>query len=404
MGIKWFFRMLACIPLLVASTASAWPVEIHGRSSTQFVWYNDVVTGDDQGDFAQYLNFSITNLDKNNKLSITGYGRVSQSIHGSDGLNGRLYFLYLDYRDLFDKIDLRVGRQFVNYAAGSAIVDGGLAELKNIGPVGFSVMGGRNVFFTLDGEGNGDEDLVFGAAAYLRGFKSTDAEISYFAKWDEDGVARDQLGASFKQYLFNSLKVYANARYDLATETLSEVLAGAKYYPTSTLVFTGEWYQSWPTFDNTSFYAVFAVDRYKEALVRADYMISDKISVNAGYNRQMYEHGDADVIEVGCRFRPLERLQVSLNYDYRDGEGGDLNGGMADVSYEVNKKLEVAGGIHYDVYERNRTTGRETARKYWAGGTYKINKDMSASVRVEDNVNEIYENDWQGRLAFNYNF
>ncbi len=117
MGIKWFFRMLACIPLLVASTA--WPAEIHGRSSTQFLWYNDIFTDEKQAEFAEYLNFSITKLDKDNKLSITGYGRASQAIHGSDGLNGRLYFLYLDYRDLYDKIDLRLGRQFVNYAAGT---------------------------------------------------------------------------------------------------------------------------------------------------------------------------------------------------------------------------------------------------------------------------------------------
>ena len=402
MGIKWFFRMVACIPLLLASTA--WPVEIHGRSSTQFLWFNDIFTGDDQAEFAQYLNLSLTKLDKDNKLSITGYGRVSGAIHGSEALNGRLYFLYLDYRDLYDKIDLRLGRQFVNYAAGSAIVDGGLVELKNIGPVAFSVMGGRNVFFSLNGEGTGAEDFVFGAAAYLRGVKGTDAEISYFVKWDEDGVARDQLGATFKHYLLNSIKVYANARYDLASDEFSEFLVGAKYYPTSSLVFTGEWYQSWPTFDNTSIYAVFAVDRYQEAVFRADYTINEKISVNAGYNWQNYKSGDADVIEIGCRIRPMERLQVSLNYDYRDGEGGDLNGGMADVSYEVNKKLELAGGIHYDVYERDRLTGRETASKYWGGGNYKINKDMSVAVRIEDNVNEFYNNDWQGRLAFNYNF
>ncbi|MBI5675102.1 MAG: hypothetical protein HZC48_04605 [Nitrospirae bacterium] len=402
MGIKWFFRMLACIPLLVASTA--WSVEIHGRSSTQFLWFNDIVTDEKQAEFTEYLNFSITQLDKDNKLSITGYGRVSQAIHGSERLNGRLYFLYLNYRDLYDKIDLRLGRQFVNYAAGTAIVDGGKAELKNIGPVAFSVMGGRNVFFNLNGEGTGSEDFVLGAAAYLVGLKSTDAEISYFVKWDEDGIARDQLGASFKQYLLNSIKVYANARFDLASESFSEALVGGKYYPSSALVFTGEWYQSYPNFDNTSIYAVFAVDRYEEAVFRADYTISDKISVNTEYNRQMYETGDADVFELGCRIRPLEHLQVSLNYDYRNGDGGNLNGGIAEVSYEASKKLELAGGIHYDVYERDRTTGRETARKYWTGGNYKINKDMSASVRIEDNVNATYENDWQGRLAFNYNF
>jgi hypothetical protein len=81
-----------------------------------------------------------------------------------------------------------------------------------------------------------------------------------------------------------------------------------------------------------------------------------------------------------------------------------LNGGSAEAIYEPIKPLELACGIHYDVYERDRATGQETARKYWAGGKYKINKAMSASIRVEDNVNRQYTSDWAGRAVFNYDF
>jgi len=49
-------------------------------------------------------------------------------------------------------------------------------------------------------------------------------------------------------------------------------------------------------------------------------------------------------------------------------------------------------------------TGDETARKYWFGSKFKINDKMSASVRVEDNVNARYKEDWSGRTAFNYDF
>jgi hypothetical protein len=95
---------------------------------------------------------------------------------------------------------------------------------------------------------------------------------------------------------------------------------------------------------------------------------------------------------------------VTLNYDHRNGYGGDLNGGIAEIAYEATKKLEVAGGVHFDVYERDKLTGEETARKYWLGSRYKINDKMSASVRVEDNVNARYKEDWTGRMAFNYDF
>ena len=120
MGIKWILRTLACIPLLTAT--SAWSAEVHGRSSTQFQWYNDVFTDKKVAEFGEYLNLSITKIDKAEKFSIQGYGRATQDVRNGQGLNGRLYYLYADYRDLFDKVDIRLGRQFVNYAAGSALI------------------------------------------------------------------------------------------------------------------------------------------------------------------------------------------------------------------------------------------------------------------------------------------
>jgi hypothetical protein len=403
MALTRMFCLLTGVIMLFSSSA-AWSAEIHGRSSTQFTWFTDIFTEKKQAEFGESLSLSISKLDKDNKLTFQGYGRMTQDIRNGEGLNGRLYYLYGDYSNLFDKVDIRVGRQFVNSAAGTALIDGGKIDLKNVGPVAFSIMGGRNVFFNLDGEATSYRDFAFGASAYLNGFRNTDAEISYFMKLDNDGVARDQVGASFKQYLFNSLKVYGNTRLDIPSETFSEVLAGVKYYPRADLVLTAEWYQSYPIFDATSIYSVFAVSRYQEGVFRADYTINDKISVNAGYSRQDFEGADADVIELGCRIRPIEHLMVTLNYDHRNGYGGDLNGGIAEIAYEATKKLEVAGGVHFDVYERDKLTGEETARKYWLGSRYKINDKMSASVRVEDNVNARYKEDWTGRMAFNYDF
>ncbi len=405
MALKRMFCLLTGIGMLFSSGV-AWSAEVHGRSSTQYQWFTDYLTGNKQAELGEYLSLSVTKIDPEGKLSIQGYGRGSQDILNGQGLNGRLYFLYADYSNLFDKADIRLGRQFVNYAAGSALIDGGKIDLKNVGPVAFSVMGGRNVIFNLDGEASTSHDYVWGISANLAGFKSTNAELSYFMKLDDAGVARDQIGGTFNQYLLNSLKVYTNARFDMTSEVFSEVLAGVKYYPSSDLVFTGEWYQSYPIFDNSSIYSVFAVGRYQEGVFRADYTINDMASVNAGYTRQIYgdEGGDTDVYAIGTTLRPIEKVQVDLTYDYQLGYGGKLNGGALEVSYTPIAPLELAGGIHYDTYERDRATGLETARKYWLGTKYKLNKSMTASVRVEDNVNQQYKSDWAGRAVFNYDF
>ncbi|MEI6703322.1 MAG: hypothetical protein WCL71_07265 [Deltaproteobacteria bacterium] len=402
MALKRLFCLLTCLSLLF-TTSVAWSAEVHGRSSTQYQWFTDYLTGNKQGEFGEYLSLSVTKLDAAGKLSLSGYGRLTQDVINGQGLNGRLYYLYGDYS--IDKADFRLGRQFVNYAAGSALVDGLKIDLKNVGPVAFSFMGGRNVIFNLDAEASSNKNYVWGLAANLVGYKNTDLELSYFMKLDEAGIARDQIGFSAKQYLLNSLKVYNNLRFDMTSERLSEGLIGLKYYPTADLVLTAEAFLSNPIFDNSSIYSVFAVNRYEEYVIRADYNINNMISVNAGYTNQVYGEGaDTNVYAIGTRIRPIEKVQINLNYDYQIGYGGKLNGGALEIAYEPIKPLEVAGGIHFDMYERDRATGRETARKYWLGGKYKINKSMAASVRVEDNVNQQYKSDWAGRAAFNYDF
>lgn len=404
MGIKWVTSVGLGLCLLTPAV-SAWSAEIHGRSSTQFLSFNNELLEDKrQNELAEYLRLSITNIDKAGKFSIHGYGRGSQDLSAGEGLNGRLYYLYGEYRDLFDKVDVRAGRQFVNLSAGSAIIDGAQLELKNVGPVAFSVLGGRDVVYSLNGEGSHRKDLVLGMSAYLAGFSKTDFEVSWLRKWDDSDIARDVLGATFKQYLFNNIRVYSNVRYDLASETFNEVLAGATYYPTSNLILTAEYYQSYPTFDTTSIYSVFAVNRYAEGVFRADYTINDMIALNAGYNRQSYgDGGNADVYHVGTVVRPLEALRLSLEYDKRQGYYGDLDGFIFDASYDY-KAAEIGGGISYDTYERDALTGDEIARRYWLGAKYKLAKNMAVSGRIQDDVNARYSENVSGRVTFDYDF
>ncbi len=403
MGIKWVTRMCLLVSLLVSSTA--WSAEIHGNSSTQFLWYNNELVDQRQFDVAEYLRLGITNIDKAGKFSIYGYGRLSQDFTNGEGGAGRLYYLYGEYRDLFDKADIRVGRQFVNVAAGSAVIDGLQLDIKNVGPVGFSLFCGRDVILGLNGELGYSWNTDLGMSAYLTGFKQTDAEVSWFRKWDHGNVARDILGLSAKQYLLNNLKLYGNAKYDLTAEVFNEVQAGLKYFPTSSLVLTGEYYQSYATFDTTSIYSVFAVNEYAEGLFRVDYTFNDMISVNAGYNRQGYGEGAAaNVYHVGLGVRPIEPLKVNVEYDNRTGYYGNTNGVIIDADYEINKKANIAGGFTYDAYQRDALTHDEIARRYWLGGKYKLTNSFAVSGRIQTDVNAQYRHNTSGRIAFDYNF
>jgi hypothetical protein len=393
---------------MVYTVSSASAVEVSGRSSTQLLWYNDIVDGSKQMDLAEYLRISMTGIDDKGKVSLQGYGRLVWDIkdvkEGEDRVQERLYYLYADIKDVLPDTDVRLGRQFINLSAGTALIDGLQAEIKNVGPVGFTVMGGRDIKFGEEGQLT-SHAYALGVATYLTGLKTTDLDISYFRAYDYSEVVRDIVGASFKQYVANSVKLYANARYDLTAEVFNEILGGVKFFPTLDLMLTAEYYESYPTFDTTSIYSVFAVNKYKEALIFADYTVLQNLDLSAGYTHEIFGDGEAaNLYEVGVRYRPAVNLTIGLFHDGRSGYGGDLDGYRVYVEYSRLAKWKAAAGVDYDSYQRDNMTGDETAKRYWAAGRYMFTKVMSASVRVEDNVNVNYSSDVQGRATFDYDF
>lgn len=384
MGLKRLSTALAALLLFSAGTALG--AEISGRSSTQLLWYNDDFTEDRVFEAAQYLRLNVTKVDKDNKLSFFFYGRGAQTIGEEHDATGRVYYLYADYRDLADKADIRFGRQFASNASGSVIIDGLKVDLKNIGPVGASAFVGRDVVFGLTGELGNTWNTDLGVSAYLTGIKNTDAEISWLRKWYQSEVARDIIGGSFKQNLLNSVKLYGNTKYDLFSEAFIESLIGAKVYPTSNLVFTGEFYSSYPIFDATSIYSIFAVDKYQEALVRADYTVSEMLTVYGGYNHQWFDGETGNVYQIGTTVTPISDLRINLEGDSRTGYSDNMYGFLADVDFRITKSAQIACGMAYDVYDRETITEDEIARRYWCGGKYKFAKNMALSGRVQNEI------------------
>ena len=400
-------RIFIALLLLIAglgAAQSAAALDVHGRSSTQYIWYNDIEDGSQQAQLAEYLSFSMNGIDSANKLSMQGYGRLNYDLKNGGDVQSRLYYLFADYKGLADRVDVRLGRQFVNLSAGSALIDGIQADIKNMGWIGVTLLGGRDVLFS-------EQDTMTshfysgGVAMYLVGVKKTDLDVSYYRAYDHSDVTRDILGLNFNQYLLDSVKFYANARYDLTAEVFNEALAGVKYFPKLDMMLTAEYYESYPTFDTTSIFSVFAVNKYQEGVLKADYTALAWLDLSGGVIRETYgDGGDATVYEVGFRMRPSHQLTVGIFYDNRIGYGGDLNGFKTYAEYSDLKKLKVAAGIDYDVYQRDDMTGDEIARRYWAATRYNFTKKMSASLRVEDNVNANYSKDVRGRATFDVDF
>lgn len=398
----WVLLMvLVCVPLLSHAA------DVKVTSSTQYLWYQDLLAVDKEKSFqdvAQYLRVNVTNVDKEGKFNLYAYGRASKQVNTSEDLDGRLYYFFVDYRDAFkDHLDVRAGRTYVNAAAISGTIDGVHLDVKNLGPVGITLFGGRHVIFEEKRETGTRGDAITGMSVYLNTIRNTHIEVSYGRKYADTDVARENVGLDFSTTPFARTNFYARVKYDIPSETYNEVLFGAKISPLKDLVLRGEYYQSYPTFDIASIYSIFAVDEYKEKSIAAEYQITDNYRISAKYAREDFgDNENANVYQVGLLARPIKDLTLNAIYEARNGYAGQLSGIRLYGEYKI-AKAAIMAGIDYDDFRRE--ASREGfAKKYWAGLNYAFSKMINAYVRVENNINFEYNNSYQGYAAVQINY
>ena len=410
---RWFFFALVILVsnLLPSAIVQADPVNV--KTSTQLLW-GDGLLGDSQAIVAQYLRFSYNPEGKN--FAMAGYGRLWKDLASgevrSTDFEGRLYYLYLDYRPV-ENVALRLGRQFTNFTAGTSIMDGASVNVHNLGIFGITLAGGRDVRYSLDSEFSRNGNYFMGIDLHLENVRSTQLGISYVRRYDTSDLAREELGMNFR-YFFKQLSPYAELRYDTMSSVFDEATVGVDLFPISNLMIKAEFYHMYPTFDATSIYSVFAVDKYREYLIRADYSVSDQLTVFASYTNQDYDEGDdANVYSIGAKVYPIKNLSLNAAFNYRkgysgyDGLTGDTDGKLYGFEvygdYKVMKQLIVFAGVQYDTYNRPELDGNNYATRYWGGGKWLVNKNISLNARLENNVNENFDHRILGRFTLDWN-
>lgn len=396
--------LLAALLVLLAGLPGARAASLSGRASSQALWFGDE-SDRDHFVLAQYLRFAAQKLDAGNALSATGYGRVWGDVQQGGGVESRLYYLYFDRKKVLPETDLRIGRQFFFVSAGSAIVDGARVDARPFGPVALTVVGGRHVLFGETGEDTRKGDAAGAVQIGLTNIPDGSADISYFLSYDESELAREGLGLSANKRFGKYGEAYTQLRFDLLSEVWSEILAGARtaYFPK--LVLAAEYFRSIPVFDASSIYAVFAVERFQEVMLRADYAVAPRVTLRGEYRNESYGAGDtANAGEAGVILRPRDGASLYAAGIWRNGTGGKLVGFELSGDMVYRKDYLFSAGVQHDVYRRDLMTGDESASRFWVGGQMKIRKNLSASARFEDNVNENFDNDVRARLALNVDF
>jgi hypothetical protein len=396
-----------CVPL----HALAATVEM--TSSTQYLWYPDFLSDDeDQRDIAQYLRVRASFGEKEN-LRVTGYGRIVGQLGTTlenrpelaDDLNGRLYYLFLDYRDVVPgRLDLRLGRTFVGTAAIPALVDGLQARGRDLAfkGLGASVFGGRRVTLENRAEIGDARDAIFGGSLFYETVRQTYAELSYARDYTLGDLARETTALDLSTTPHRMVNLFGRAAYDTVADQRSELMVGGRVTPLANLVLRGEYYDALPSFDRESFYSFFDVERFQQLSVGAEYGVIAGVRLSASYANERFGGGEtADVFGVGATAMPVRNPMIRVGYDNRSGFAGDLDGFRASASYRYRKATLFAGADYAD-FRRAETREGET-RVYWGALSYEVHKRVSGTVRVQRSENFLFDAGYQGFFSLDVN-
>ncbi len=396
--------LLAALLILGIGGVSAQAASLSGRSSTQALWFSDEF-GADHFDLSQYLRFNARQLDKANTVSVSGYGRAWGDFQQGGGVDGRLYYLYIDKKELAKQTDVRVGRQFFFVSAGSAIVDGARVDTRPFGPLAITVVGGRNILFNTTGEATRRGDFAAAIQASLTNIPEGSLDLSYLTSYDESDLAKEIVGLAATKRFSKYGELYTQLRYDLISKVWNEIQVGARTAILPKWTFNVEYFRTIPVFEATSIFAVFAVDRFQEVLFRAQYEMSPKVSVSGEYRNESFGGGDtANVGELGLRYRPRDGVSFFGAGIYRNGTGGNLAGFELSGDTVIRKIYILSAGVQHDNFRRELMDSYDSATRFWIGGEAKLRKNVSVQARIEDTHSQQFNKDLRARLALNVDF
>jgi len=399
---QWVLLWTAVILLAAWPAGKALGATVSGRAGTVLEWFDDAQENT-AVPFYQYLLLNVKDIDGNG-LNFRGYGRLAIDLQNEVNTDSRLYYAYLEKKDILANLDCKLGRQFISTTAGASVMDGLYLKYRNLGPLDVALYGGGDVtYYDKYDAGN----MVVGGKLAGHFLDSLDLGLSYLQKWDDGDLTHELFGFDLDYNYDNILAVYNETQFSYLADSVTYFLAGAKYYRNPKWSLRTEYLYSLPVFSSTSIYSVFAVDKYEELMAEGVYRLGGGLRGFARYTREMYdETADANVLEAGLEKIRTNRISGYLSTIIRqDEDGQDLRGVKARAAYYFNKLLQAGVGVDLNVLERRIEDDDETTSKlYWADVTSQLTGRINVQAKLERVESDLWDHYYRGRIGLNINF
>jgi len=345
------------------------------------------------------------------------------------GFSYRFYDAYLKGSNLFNVLDLKLGRQYVSAGSGKGTIDGAnfklkLGENKEYQIVGY---GGYLTPLAYDFEGYNkklSENFLAGGQFLYYGVKDLALGLSYANK----NRAMEPYWTTRADSLFNPIDYYVqpesqanqSAGLDLTYRLAKRHnLYGRLYYDINLRkIFKGEFNGTFALNDKIKFsvgydykepqlsintiFWVFNYQKYQEVQSGLDYttkLLGTDVNIYGRFGGVIYDKDNSLKFQLG-----ISSSAYGLGITKYTGYSGESEGAFAYFNHELVKSmLTLTSSLNYSRYNLgNSNTNKVNVFGGTLGFTYRPVSRFSIDAQGQLMTNEIYKTDTRFLVGFNY--
>ena len=341
------------------------------------------------------------------------------------GFGFRFYNMYVKGSNLFNVLDLKLGRQYISAGVGKGTTDGAYMKLKlgknkeyqfiayggELTPLTYEITKYQNI---KNNYNLGGQFLYYGVKDLMVGLsynsKNRKADPYYALRSDSlyntnsvlietDSKADQSAGLDFNYSLFNKHNFYGKAYYDLNRKIFVRGEFNTSIQANKNFRVSAGFNYREPQISYNSIFWVFMHSQTKEIEGGIDYLYNDKLNFYTRLANVFYDGENSLKFQLG-----LTSSSYGLSFVKYSGYTGESDGFYGYLSNELIKsKLILTSGLNYSSYKLTKyTDDRNNAFCGSLGFTYRPEPRISIDAQGQFITNSISKFDTRFLVGFNY--
>jgi hypothetical protein len=416
-------KIILSLILISISGGFIYPQNINGRVSSSVYSLERFDTNNVSNNYLrayELLNLNInqdkyslrTNLDFEGDLS--GDAKEVSRV--------RLYNLYLEGRDLFDVVTLKLGRQPIFNSIGGGVYDGANLDLKFEGLRLSGYYGGDVPSYQKVALNEWQNNYITGGKITTTAIANFQIDLSYVNKnfkpldyytlrLDPDNNPINVLiSHNSNQFSFGSAEIFYNLKntvnvetrydYDFNFAKTSKFELDADYLQIDNLKLNLYYNYRDPRINYNSIFSVFNYGNTQEIEIGGDYSISKEITLTGKVGDVIYQDDNSQRITLG-----INTLYGTLTYLKNLGYAGEMDAlSLYSAHSFLDGLLTPSAGISFTSYKLSPDDATNNLTSILAGLNVRPYRSLSFDIQGQYMDNKIYKNDFRFFFKINYWF